>query len=67
MRDEFAHVLRSLAVTLRNRSAVRAIGNQALFSGYFKACKDYLQPILRTLALGLPVMMAISGEERTAQ
>ena len=66
VRDEFAHVLRSLAVTLRDRSAVRAIGNQALFSGYFKACKDYLQPILRTFALGLPVMMAISGEERTA-
>jgi MFS family permease len=65
-RDEFAHVFQSLVVTLRDSSARRAIANQSLFSGYFKACKDYLQPILRTFALGLPVMLTISGEERTA-
>ncbi len=64
--DEFVHVIRSLRKSMRNPDALRAIANQALYTGYYKACKDYLQPILRSLAVGLPVFLALAGEERTA-
>ena len=66
VRDEFAGVIRSLVASMRNPAALRAISHQALYSGYYKACKDYLQPILRALALTLPIMVSLANQERTA-
>jgi|SRR5674476_842558 len=40
--------------------------NNAIFSGYYKAVKDFLQPILAVLALSLPVMIGYSDEQRSA-
>ena len=37
VRDEFAGVLRSLVTSMRNPAALRAVANQALYSGYYKA------------------------------
>ena len=66
VRGEFAGVWRSLVASLRNPAALRAISNQALYSGYYKACKDYLQPILKALALGLPFFVSLASQQRTA-
>nr|WP_319474210.1 MFS transporter [uncultured Sphaerochaeta sp.] len=66
IRDEFAAVLQSLVKTMKSWSMVRTISSQALFSGYYKAFKDYLQPILQTFALSLPILLAYEDQERTA-
>ncbi len=44
----------------------RAILNSASFMALFKATKDYLQPILESFALSLPVFLAYSGKQRSA-
>jgi len=62
----FLKVLRSLASSLKNPKVMRIIANQSLYSGYYKACKDYLQPILKTLALSLPVLLGFDDQKRTA-
>ncbi len=64
--EEFKHVLTALITSFRRPQAFRAIANQAVYSGYYKACKDYLQPILKSLAVGLPILLSLAGEERTA-
>lgn len=64
--EEFSSVFRSLTKSLRNKDLLRAIANQALYSGYYKAFKDYLQPILRSFALALPVLLALHDDQRTA-
>lgn len=46
--------------------ALRAILNSSGFSGLFKATKDYLQPILETFALSLPVFLLLSDKRRSA-
>lgn len=66
MREEFAHVIKAFASSFRNWTALRAIGNQSLYTGYYKATKDYLQPILQTFALGLPILAIYADKERTA-
>ena len=66
IRDEFAKVLRSLITSFKSFSMIRTISSQALFSGYYKAFKDYLQPILQTFALSLPVLLAYEDQQRTA-
>ncbi|MEA5031622.1 MAG: MFS transporter [Sphaerochaeta sp.] len=64
--SEFIHVIRSLLKSLRNPDLIRAIANQSLYSGYYKAFKDYLQPILKSFAVGLPILLALEGDQRTA-
>lgn len=66
MAQEFSRVIFSLFSSLRNKELLRAIANQSLYTGYYKACKDYLQPVLQTLAISLPVMLALQNEQRTA-
>ncbi len=66
VRDEFATVLRSLVTTMKSRSMVRTISSQALFSGYYKAFKDYLQPILQAFTLSLPILLSYEEQKRTA-
>ena len=36
------------------------------FDGMYKACKDYLQPILKQTAIGLPILLALNAEKRAA-
>jgi MFS family permease len=62
----FMTVLRSLVASIKDPRLMRTIANQSLYSGYYKACKDYLQPILKTLALSLPVLLSFEEESRTA-
>ncbi len=62
----FLKVIRSLFSSLKNPKVMRTIANQSLYSGYYKACKDYLQPILKTLALSLPILLSFDDQKRTA-
>lgn len=46
--------------------ALRAILNSSGFSGLFKASKDYLQPILESFALALPIFLLLEDKRRSA-
>lgn len=64
--QEFRIVFSALYDSLKHPSALRAIANQAFYTGYYKACKDYLQPLLKMLVLGLPFAIGLADQERTA-
>jgi len=66
-------VMEQVKVTLKafrgiftNFQAMRAILNSASFSAMFKTTQDYLQPILATLALSLPVFISLTDAKREA-
>ena len=44
----------------------RALINSSLFDGVFKTIKDYVQPILKNLALALPLFTMLEGNQRVA-
>jgi MFS family permease len=50
----------------RDRCAMRAILNSAGFAALFKTTKDYLQPILKTFAISLPLFVALDETKRAA-
>ncbi|MBN2253631.1 MAG: MFS transporter, partial [Kosmotogaceae bacterium] len=50
----------------RNGEALKGVLNSSLYDAFFKVVKEYLQPILEALALGLPIMIAFSAEQRTS-
>ena len=45
---------------------LRGLFSSASFDAAFKATKDYLQPILKTQALAIPIFLSLSGERRVA-
>ena len=49
-----------------NWHSLRAILNSSGFTGLFKASKDYLQPILESFALMLPIFLVLEDKSRTA-
>ncbi len=63
---QFKETALSFIGILRHPPALRAIMNSSGFDAFFKATKDYLQPILETFALGLPLLAAWEGDQRTA-
>ncbi|MCD4700662.1 MAG: MFS transporter [Candidatus Aegiribacteria sp.] len=62
IKDTFKHFLS----IFRNQDARLSIMNSAFFDGFFKVLKEYLQPVLKTMAIGLPVLTALSLDRRTA-
>ncbi len=49
-----------------NHDARLSIMNSAVFDGFFKVLKEYLQPVLKAMAIGLPLLTAMSADRRTA-
>lgn len=58
--------LKSFTMIFRRRDSLRGIFNSAVFDAFFKAVKEYLQPILKSLSLALPVFLFVDGQKRTA-
>ena len=44
----------------------RALVNSSLFDAVFKTVKDYVQPVLKGLALSLPLLTVLGGTQRVA-
>ncbi|MDO9512938.1 MAG: MFS transporter [Bacteroidales bacterium] len=62
----FAETFRDFIISFKNPLILRAILTQAVYTGYYKAVKDYLQPVLKTLALALPIFLVWKDDQRTA-
>lgn len=62
IRESIGHSIRML----RDPAARRSILNSAAFDSFFKVLKEYLQPVLRAAALGLPFLTALAVDRRTA-
>jgi len=65
-RTRLSVTLREFLGVFQSPRALRAILNSSGFDAFFKATKDYLQPILESLALSLPLLLAWQDTQRTA-
>jgi MFS family permease len=44
----------------------RGILNVSVYGGYYRAVKDYIQPLIQAAALSLPVLVSLQSEQKTA-
>ena len=58
--------LTTFASIFRDPLAMRALMNSSGFDSFFKATKEYLQPILKALAISLPVLLLVEETKRSA-
>jgi MFS family permease len=60
------HLWKSLSNSIKIGSLRRLILESMGFGGFFKASKDYLQPILKSAALAIPVGITLNETQRSA-
>lgn len=51
---------------LTHPQVLRILLNSSVSTGIFRGTKDYLQPILKSVALSIPLMLWLSGKQREA-
>jgi MFS family permease len=64
--ENFKRVFLDFLHAFKTKELLKAVTNLSVHTGYFRALKDYLQPVLQTLALSLPVFLVYTKEQRTA-
>ncbi len=62
----FTEVTREFICSFHNRDMLRAIANLSAHSGFFKAIKDYLQPVVQTFALTFSIFVYLEDLQRSA-
>ena len=62
----FKKVILDFVYSFKNKVLLNAIVNLSVFTGYYKAMKDYLQPVLKTFALSLPILFAFGDKQRSS-
>jgi len=59
-------VVKEFIYSFGNLHVIKAIANLSIHSGFHKAIKDYLQPVLQTFAFSLPILIGIAEKQRSA-
>ena len=66
IKQNFIRVIKEFIYSFKNSNTLSAITNLSLFSGFHRATKDYLQPIMAAFALSLPVFLSLDDNRRSA-
>jgi hypothetical protein len=64
--ESMAIIRRSLKATFMNTGALRATTNVCIYDGFYNAVKDFLQPIVKSMALALPLLAFLQEKQRSA-
>ena len=64
--EQFKKTLADFRLMFKDKIVLKAVVNSSLFSASHETTKDYLQAVLQTFALSLPILLFLSGDKRTA-
>lgn len=62
----FKLTLKDFILSFQNKRILKTMASISLFSSYYKVVKDYLQPIIQTLVLSLPILVSYELNQRSA-
>ncbi len=66
IKESFIVVWKSFKITFKGAGAFRATTNVCIYDGFYNALKDFLQPIIKSLALTLPLLAFLQVKQRSA-
>lgn len=64
--NQFKKVIRAFVISFKSIRFLKVLTSGSLYTGYFKAVKDYIQPLLSSFALALPFLAYMNAEKKTA-
>jgi MFS family permease len=63
---KFGLVISATLQTIRHFSFFKTLTNLTLYTGYYKAIKDYIQPLLKYVSLSIPFFAFLNNEKKIA-
>lgn len=63
---QFKDVMKAFVLSFRQLSFIRALSSSTLYTGYYRAVKDYIQPMLKYFALSVPFFSWMANEQKVA-
>jgi len=66
LKQEFKDVIKTFIFSFRKLSFIRALGSTNLYTGYYRAIKDYMQPLLKYFALSVPIFSWMADKQKEA-
>ena len=63
---QFKKVFYAFAFSFRKIRFIKALTSTSLYTGYYKAVKDYIQPLIKSFALALPFLAYLADKKKTA-
>ncbi|PWJ89277.1 MFS transporter [Oceanotoga teriensis] len=62
----FKNVFKGIFNSFKNKEFLKAIINSSFYAGYYKSMKDFLQPIIKMLALNIPIFLFLNDQKRVS-
>lgn len=66
IRLRFKIVINAFVQTISHLNFLMILTNLSIYTGYYKAVKDYIQPLLKYVALSIPVFAYLNNEKKIA-
>ncbi len=66
LKKRFGLVFSAFVHSFKSAELLRSLTNLSLYTGFYKAVKDYLQPVIMAFALSVPFFSEMSGKKKTA-
>jgi len=66
VKSGFKQIINEFTLSLKNPSILRAVANLSIHSGFHRSIKDYLQPVIQSLAISLPVFLYYTDTQRSS-
>lgn len=63
-KDNIKFITHSFIQAFRKKELLHSLINSSIYSGYYKAMKDFIQPFLKSLAIAIPIFLYLSNEEK---
>lgn len=64
--NTFKRIIKELVANLKQKEKLIILLNVSSYSGFFKQTKDYLQYIIQTFAISIPLIAGITQKQQTA-
>jgi len=66
IRDVFTHMWQTLRDSVKVAGLRRLMVESMGFEGFFDVIKDYIQPMIKVMVLGIPLLLALGDDKRSA-
>ncbi len=66
LKKKFVLIFSSFWLSFKNFSMLKILTNLSLYGGFYKAVKDYIQPVIMTFALTVPLFAGMQEKKKTA-
>lgn len=66
LREKSKYIFKAFYQSFKELEFLRSLTSLSLYTGYYKAVKDYIQPIMMSMALTVPFFTNLGSKQKTA-